>query len=305
MSRAKCWIFVLNNWTQEELASIVQLAESDHVEYLVFGREVGEQGTPHLQGYVRFSAERLRLSSVRSFLPRCHVEIAKGTAAQNAAYCKKDGDFEEFGTLPASNPGKRTDWERLREHITELGERPQRRSLVVLFPSLMARYEHAVWSYVDAVLEPPQLTTSNPRSGWQQDLHDELAGPADERTIQFYVDPIGNSGKTWFCQYMISKYPDAVQYMRIGKRDDMCYAIDVEKSIFLIDVPRGQMEYLQYSVLEQIKDRMIFSPKYQSGLKILSRPSHVVVFSNEYPRPNALSVDRVRVMQLSYATVAG
>lgn len=304
MSRAVNWCFTLNNWTQGEFDLIAQLGQSDHVEYLVVGRETGESGTPHLQGFVRFKS-RQRLSAVRTMVStRGHFEVAKGTPHQAAQYCKKENDFEEYGTPPTVTQGKRNDWERLRQHVDELGERPERRSLFVLFPSLMARYESAVWEYIDAVRPLPVLQQGEPRD-WQQDLEQRLVGDADDRTIEFVVDPIGNSGKTWFCRYMLTKYPDKTQYLRIGKRDDMCFMIDPSKKIFMIDVPRQQMEYLQYSVLEMIKDRLVISPKYHSTMKVIPTNTHVVVFCNEYPNHNALSADRVSVTQLNYVTVRG
>lgn len=74
--------------------------------------------------------------------------------------------------------------------------------------------------------------------------------------------------------------------------------IDIDKSIFLFDIPRGQMTYLQYSVLESMKDRMIFSPKYESSFKILRSTPHVIVFSNEAPDMNAMSTDRFKVINV-------
>eukprot|EP00058_Branchiostoma_floridae_P013464 XP_002598952.1 hypothetical protein BRAFLDRAFT_79884 [Branchiostoma floridae] len=43
------WVFTLNNYTEGEAAAIKSLS-TDVVKFLVVGREVGEQGTPHLQG---------------------------------------------------------------------------------------------------------------------------------------------------------------------------------------------------------------------------------------------------------------
>jgi len=54
----------------------------------IFEEEVGDEGTPHLQGYLEF-AKRLRAFSLG--LPKqIHWEIAKGTRAKNIAYCSKD-----------------------------------------------------------------------------------------------------------------------------------------------------------------------------------------------------------------------
>lgn len=49
MSQGKNWCFTINNWTEEEF----QLLQDIEVQYLVVGKEVGENLTPHLQGYVQ------------------------------------------------------------------------------------------------------------------------------------------------------------------------------------------------------------------------------------------------------------
>lgn len=41
------------------------------------------------------------------------------------------------------------------------------------------------------------------------------------------------------------------------------------------------MEFFQYSVLEKLKDQLIFSSKYYSRVKVLLHP--VLVFCNEMP----------------------
>jgi len=69
-------------------------------EYLVVGKEVGESGTPHLQGYVCLKSKKA-FTWLKKRLPEAHLEVMKGSPQQAAVYCKKDGDFEEYGTLPA------------------------------------------------------------------------------------------------------------------------------------------------------------------------------------------------------------
>lgn len=107
MSRAKNWCFTLNNYNESDEERLSLLHEG--VEYLVYGREVGDSGTPHLQGYVVF-ASRKRLAQVKFLVgDSAHLEVAKGSPSSNREYCTKDGDFYEFGTLPASGQGTRTD----------------------------------------------------------------------------------------------------------------------------------------------------------------------------------------------------
>lgn len=73
--------------------------------YLVYGREKGESGTPHLQGYIRFKNQR-NFNAVRKLLPRAHVEICKDVGAA-IRYCKKDGDVFEKGEEPEKVGGDR------------------------------------------------------------------------------------------------------------------------------------------------------------------------------------------------------
>ena len=62
------------------------------VEYLVFGVERGDSGTPHLQGFVQFNS-RKTLAQVKAALgtTRVHLEIARGTATEADEYCRKEG----------------------------------------------------------------------------------------------------------------------------------------------------------------------------------------------------------------------
>ncbi|ALE29743.1 replication associated protein [Anthevirus rigelis] len=97
----KSYCFTLNNYTDGEL-ELLRVVCSEEASYAVIGREVGETGTPHLQGYIRFK-KAYRFSTIKDrYLPRCHIEVAAGDADSNFRYCSKDGDFTEFGERPTS-----------------------------------------------------------------------------------------------------------------------------------------------------------------------------------------------------------
>lgn len=110
---ARGWCFTVNNYTVEELLAILKI----ECEYLVVGDEVGEEGTPHLQGYVYFAKRGRRFNGVKSLdgLARAHIEPAKGTAEQNRTYCTKSGEYMETGVMP--HAGKRTDINGVREAV--------------------------------------------------------------------------------------------------------------------------------------------------------------------------------------------
>lgn len=110
-SQSKYWCFTLNNFTSTEVLTLRALGRSDETNYLVFGRETGASGTRHLQGYVEFKSKR-RFNRVKTLIsPRVHLESRRGTGAQAAEYCQKDGDYEEYGSLGVTQQGRRTDLE--------------------------------------------------------------------------------------------------------------------------------------------------------------------------------------------------
>lgn len=76
--------------------------------YIIVGRECGESGTPHLQGYIEFhNAKSFR--TIKRLIPSAHIEKAKGDSKANRDYCSKDGDFEERGerSLTRSEKGQK------------------------------------------------------------------------------------------------------------------------------------------------------------------------------------------------------
>ena len=271
---------------------VANLGGHELCRYLVVGREVGQSGTPHLQGFVIFNRS-VRRSRVSGLLPRAHLEITRGTSEQAATYCKKEGDFDEYGTFPAGNRSNSVlqdlyEWGNA--YIEEKGHAPTSPEIACAHPTAYLRYNR-VCRLFEHKAPVPNLRDGTPRQ-WQQSLADELDGNADDRSIKFYVDPDGGNGKSWFQGWYFSKNPDRVQVLSVGKRDDMAHAIDATKSVFFINVPRGGMQLLQYTILEQLKDRLVFSPKYNSKTKVLYNVPHVVVFCNEHPVMGSMTHDR-------------
>lgn len=113
--RARSWCFTLNN-PDEPYPEF----DDTWMKYLVYQLEEGEEGTPHLQGYVQCSNAR-KLHLMKEWLPTAHFEIARGSPAQNVAYCTKlasrQGGPWVYGEEPAQ--GKRSDWVGMRDAIKE------------------------------------------------------------------------------------------------------------------------------------------------------------------------------------------
>ncbi|AJM89740.1 replication associated protein [Mosquito circovirus] len=89
-----CW--TLNNYSEDEYQSLIEFSEW---RYIVIGREVGETGTPHLQGYGELK-KRKKFAALKNLFPRVHWEQRRASRDAAANYCKKEGRFEERGSLP-------------------------------------------------------------------------------------------------------------------------------------------------------------------------------------------------------------
>jgi hypothetical protein len=120
VSKSKYWCFTLNNFTPSEVLTLRRAGRnSELVHYLVFGREVGDSGTRHLQGYIEFRIRKSLPFLKRTISQRAHWETRKGKGSEASLYCRKDGDYEEFGESPGCTMGKRTDLDKIRERIKD------------------------------------------------------------------------------------------------------------------------------------------------------------------------------------------
>lgn len=105
--------FTLNNYTDNDVSKIVNNA--DKFSYLIFGKETGESGTPHLQGYAEWKESRAMSTWKKLLGDRIHLEERMGSAMQAAEYCKKENNFSEFGEI--SKQGNRSDLGKIGEEI--------------------------------------------------------------------------------------------------------------------------------------------------------------------------------------------
>jgi len=60
---------------------------------------------------------------MKKFIPRAHLEPRRGTIDEAVDYCKKDGDFEEYGEKPKTQQEKgvseKARWKRIFEKAEE------------------------------------------------------------------------------------------------------------------------------------------------------------------------------------------
>lgn len=233
----------------------------------IFAKEVGESGTPHLQGAVKFK-KRLRFTAVKKIFADLdegvHWEKMRATWPQARDYCTKDVDG---------------DWSKLYGNCPEASQyTPGAQALMDMF------YTNVTWY------------------PWQQEVLDILAGPVDDRAIYWFWEPTGATGKSFLVRYLMCQ-PRCV--VGDGKKADAFHQVAtmLDKDpygwplVALMDIPRSDKDWVHYGALEKIKDGAFNSGKYEGAL-CLYPPPHVVVFANQPPDLSAMSEDRWRVRRV-------
>lgn len=89
--RARQFCFTLNNYTQNDIDTIIHYVISLNGEYII-GKEIAPStGTPHLQGYIKMK-NAISFTALKKIIPKAHIEIARGTKIENINYCNKENE---------------------------------------------------------------------------------------------------------------------------------------------------------------------------------------------------------------------
>lgn len=293
MSRARNWCITINNPQPEERAVFVSERFRAKIKYYIYQVESGENGTPHIQGYVCFNSQ-IRQHQVKAFFPRAHLEIARGKPADNKAYCsKEDGRIDgpyEYGDLPEGQ-GRRSDLKEFRTAV--LNEELSELDMYDRYPDVVAKYRDFCRTCVEHGREKRRREGAppfNPRAGWQIGLQLKLDAEPDRRKVHWYYDEIGNTGKSFFA--LNYRSPDGrYGYIVTGGRHSDIYAGYKDEKVVFFDWARDNEDGFPYRVVENFKNGYFLSTKYQVVARRFD-PVHIVVFANFAPDQAKLSADR-------------
>lgn len=295
---AKRWCFTLNNYTVDEYEKLQCIGENQCT-YMILGKEHGEdRSTPHIQGYCIFK-QRKDFTVVKKMIPRAHLEVARGSSSDNKKYCSKDGDYWENGEFSETAEKQSC----LSEAVSSVLSGENAENMLETYGGayvVQHKNIHQVASSILAQKHQNTLTFENATlRNWQQHIFDILQKQLDEnddRTVLWVVDAIGNCGKSWFAKYLFSTLGSSRVFITHNcSTRDITYAYNYQ-DICIFDL--GRSSGVNYEVLEMFKDGVIFSSKYESGLKVRSTCA-VLVLSNFLPDRSQLSQDRWLIYELT------
>jgi len=126
------WCFTLNNWSQLELEDIIKYVP-ENCKLCIIGSEVGESGTPHLQGYIEFITKKRPKSIFKN--NRIHWEVCKADRKANLNYCSKEEnvlyEYPKKFKLKIINEDSFYQWQL--DILKKIDEEPDDRSVIWVY----------------------------------------------------------------------------------------------------------------------------------------------------------------------------
>jgi len=130
----------------------------------------------------------------------------------------------------------------------------------------------------------------------------------DTRSIHWFWEPNGNMGKSSFARWACGTHalkgtPEEIIKVG-GKAADMKHSIAgrMEKygeypTKVIVDVPRDSLQYVSYAGLEEVRNGLFFSGKFESDM-VLMNPPTMLVLANSPPEEGKWSTDRIKVHKI-------
>lgn len=138
---------------------------------------------------------------------------------------------------------------------------------------------------------------------YQKYILDLLKEKPDDRKVYWFWEEDGNVGKSALVKHIYLNNKDHT-VIAGGKGNDVRNQINMhvngnekkgiagkDLNIAILDISRTNEDYVSYEVIEQIKNGLLYSGKYEGGICCFNSP-HVIIFANFKPKEETLSADR-------------
>lgn len=212
--------------------------------------EIGENGTPHIQGLMGF--KQRRFGPLHDLVPEIHYEriISPRAAAEYVQKVDtKDGKVWKHGPIPEFKPGKRND---IKEFVAACKEQAATPRLIEEFPALMLRYPNGV-----------------------SQMRSQLTTPRDYKTTVLIFHGVSGSGKTKLAREFpaVYKVPSINSQLFLGGYDP-----NTHQTVLFDDFYGG----IQWSELLQLMDRYPHEVHTKGGFTQF-KPLFIIFTSNSPP----------------------
>ena len=273
-SKYRAWCFTINNYTSAD-EEVIKTTVKTFARYVVYGYEVGDCGTPHLQGYVYFHNARQR-KAVARMLPSAWLSPTNGSAEQNRVYCTKqaNGGYE-YGEPPMeASMARKLGGEGNKARYAKAIDEAQRGDFAAI-----QRDDPQLFLLHGVRLESLYTPNSVPLDG--ELLHEWWVGPSGtgkSRLLwELYPDHFPKNLNKWWDRY---RYQDVVAIEEWSPKND-CTA----------------------HALKKWADRYPFQGEVKGGTLHMLRPKKIIVLSNYTPQQCFLNSEDLEPMLRRFAVI--
>ncbi|AGA18459.1 hypothetical protein [uncultured marine virus] len=148
MARSRNWVFTLNNFEDNQEPTVWKAK----VDYCTWQHEIGESGTPHLQGYLELGTVQ-RLSAMKKLNSVAHWEPRRGSQEQAIEYSNKE-ETREAGPWSygeKKEQGKRNDLEKMSRDIVD--NKRKFNEVAMEYPHMVVKYSKGIDRLIAACQE--------------------------------------------------------------------------------------------------------------------------------------------------------
>ena len=295
-----------------ETLNIGEMDKKQQIKYIIYQGELCKDGKKHIQGFLQFNTKQ-RMSAIKKLLNdnTLHIEPMRGTPQQARLYCTneyidKEGNKKqiwfnqvEYGELDEKVSGTRTDLIALKNKIVD-GERLDK----ILIESTDNKEIHNILQNNRTLKKleqtiryestKTQLLKQFENIKWNKIQTKILEIIADRPDDEEEEDEDGNTGKSYLSKYL--QLTEDIYYITGGKQNDILYGYEGQE-IVIIDLARTYADNLEhiYTIIENLKNGMYLSTKYETIQKIFKVP-HIIVMANFKPDRTKLSRDRWNII---------
>lgn len=275
-TKKRSWILTINNPTDEDWQQLDELNLDEKVKDLIAQDEIGKEGTEHIQMFINWNNART-FNSMKKLFPKAHIEFVKDFI-KAAEYCMKEESRNPLG-----------------KNIKKI----ESKTLLKLAHGTMEQTHSTI---VNGTRDP--LEEKEPYN-WQKEIIELVEQDPDERTIHWYWDSKGCSGKTTLAKHLVINNDDIL--FCTGSAKDVKYMVSTwinnnkyerHPHMIIFNFVRSfEKDYISYQAIEEVKDGIFMSSKYESNM-IVYNPPHVICFSNSPPNIEKLSKDRWNIKEI-------
>lgn len=247
--------FTLNNYTNDD-DNNVQNYDKSELKYFLIGKEKGETGTPHYQGFISFKERKSKQYVIDYFTKlfghnRTHIELCKGTAQQNVDYCSKGEKFIEYGTIPAPAAKANESNKKRSYDFIQLCKKDEIEKIENDYPDMLLRY-HKTYNIIKSSSRP-------------------IPSHLDDVTGCLLWGPTETGKSETAYSYNPYKY-------KLGNAKQAPY--DNQEVFFIDELHIEQVRHYWKEIME-ITDRYVFEMDIKFGDIIKVRPKKVIFTSND------------------------